>query len=148
MDRKMKSNDIFSYVRFEASGDSEADNNCDDFNMNMDWEIERPLVYDDNDDALSCSYDESASADDDEHDQSYDEHHDDDDDDEERDVVGYGTSYCEEDDDDDDDEVNNDQQYDEKRRKKSYVSNFDSAGRESMDEMEKNRRFWEACLAS
>ncbi|KAK2457261.1 hypothetical protein QL285_004556 [Trifolium repens] len=146
MDRKMKSNDIFSYVRFEASGDSEVDNNCDDFNMNMDWEIERPLVYDDNDDALSCSYDDSASAaadDDDDHDQSYDEHHDDD---EERDVVGYGTSYCEE---DDDDEVNNDQQYDEKRKKKSYVCNFDSDGRESsMDEMEKNRLFWEACLAS
>ncbi|PNX56759.1 hypothetical protein L195_g050048, partial [Trifolium pratense] len=73
------------------------------------------------------------------------------DDDDERDVVGnYGTSYCEEDDDEDDDEVNNDQQYYEKKKKKkkSYVSNFDSAGRESMDEMEKNRLFWEACLAS
>ncbi|GAU30674.1 hypothetical protein TSUD_38980 [Trifolium subterraneum] len=144
MDRKKNTNDFFSYVRFEASGDSEADNNCDDFNMNMDWEIARSLVYDDddNDDAMSCSYDENDNDEHDDDEEEISEY----DDEEIRDDVVYGTSYCEED--DDDDEVNNDEQYEKKKKKKSYVSNFDSGGRESMDEMEKNRRFWEACLAS
>ncbi|KAJ1435716.1 hypothetical protein SESBI_04660 [Sesbania bispinosa] len=102
--------------------------------------VGRVVDYDDdNDDALSCSYDGSGIcnvAELDGH-ESCDEHdHGDEkkEDDEEKDVnVVYGTSYCE-----DDDEI--------QEHHKSFVS-FDS-GQEFMDEMEKNRLFWEACLAS
>lgn len=130
MDRKKNSGDFFSY---EATGDSEADINYDP-NNNMD--------YEDNDDAMSCSYDGSAVNEHDDDDEKRSE-----DVDEEKDVV-YGTSYCSEEEDDDDDEKNNEIHIDQykKKKKKCYVS-FDS-GNESMDEMEKNKRFWEACLAS
>nr|XP_004496052.1 probable ATP-dependent RNA helicase ddx56 [Cicer arietinum]XP_012569916.1 probable ATP-dependent RNA helicase ddx56 [Cicer arietinum] len=78
---------------------------------------------DDNDDALSCSYDGS------DHINDADLMND------EKKSVNYGRSYCEE-----------DEEENEIEQQKSYVS-YDS-GHESMDEMEKNRQFWEACLAS
>jgi len=140
MDRKKNSGDFFSCGLYEATGDSEADI-CDP-NINMDCDIARSVYDDDNDDAMSCSYDGSAVN---EHDQSWcdddDEKRLEDDEEEEKDVV-YGTSYCSENDDDD----KKNEIHDQHKKKKCYVS-FD-LGHESMDEMEKNRRFWEACLAS
>lgn len=119
--------DFSSYILFEATGDSE---NA--------YEFGRVDDHDD-DDALSCCYDESdacdiaselnmhdESCDDDEHDGEKIE-------DEEKDDA-YGASYCE------DDEMQ--EQY-----QKSYVSS-DSSQEEFVDEMEKDRLFWEACLAS
>jgi len=142
MDRKKNSGDFFSYGLYEATGDSEAD--IFDPNINMDYDIARSVYDDDNDDAMSCSNDGSAVN---EHDQSWRDDDDDDekrleDDEEEKDVV-YGRSYCSEDDDDDDYHHKKNDQH---KKKKCSVS-FD-LGNESMDEMEKNRRFWEACLAS
>ncbi|XP_061342550.1 uncharacterized protein LOC133288757 [Gastrolobium bilobum] len=131
MDRKDPM-DFSSYIHFEATGDSEVD--CDPNLGGYACEIAR---VGGDDDALSCSYDgsdtcnaaelngyESCDAGD----------HDDDEkkEDEEKDEV-YGISYCE------DDEMQEGDQ-------KSFVS-FDS-GQELVDEMEKNRLFWEACLAS
>jgi hypothetical protein len=145
MDGKKNSGDFFSYGLCEATGDSEVDI-CDP-NINMDYEISRSVYDDDNDDAMSCSNDGSAVN---EHDHSWCDDDDDEkrleDDEEEKDVV-YGTSYCSEDDDDDDDKKN--EKNDQHKKKKCYVS-FDLGyeSHESMDEMEKNRRFWEACLAS
>ncbi|KEH43117.1 hypothetical protein MtrunA17_Chr1g0192951 [Medicago truncatula] len=141
MDRKKNSGDFFSCGLYEATGDSEADI-CDPY-INMDCDIARSVYDDDNDDAMSCSNDGSAVN---EHDHSWCDDDDEkrlEDDEEEKDVV-YGTSYCSEDDDDDDDEKN--EIHNQQKKKKWYVS-FD-LGHESMDEMEKNRRFWEACLAS
>ncbi|PNX69608.1 hypothetical protein L195_g056812, partial [Trifolium pratense] len=72
-----------------------------------------------------------------------DDDDDDDDDDVEKnkkgcDVNVYGSSYCE-----DDDEMQEQNNY------KSYVSDDSSSSdKEFVDEMEKNRLFWEACLAS
>ncbi|CAI8603815.1 unnamed protein product [Vicia faba] len=141
MDRKRKNpNDFLSNVRFEASGDSEADS---DPNPNIDCEKAKSLYDDDNDDALSCNgsaVDEVNNVeqhdqpwcDDDDNEKRLDEH-------EEKDVV-YGKSYCAED--DDEDEVHG-RWF---RKKKSCVS-FDLGG-DSVDENEKNRRFWEACMAS
>ncbi|MED6220306.1 hypothetical protein PIB30_043664 [Stylosanthes scabra] len=136
--------DFSSYILFEASGDSEEP----DFDHNnMVCEVSRvgssyvhhgdhhhhgdDAHYDD-DDALSCSCDRSDDDDDDACNVAEANWDHDDDEEEEEDVV-YGTSYCEE-----DDEVVQEQQH-----PKSFDSN-----QESLDEMEKNRLFWEACLAS
>ncbi|XP_027368002.1 uncharacterized protein LOC113873850 [Abrus precatorius] len=130
MDRK-EPVDFSSCIHFEASGDSEVD--CDPI---MGSEIARDDDGDacnDNDDALSCSYDGSGACNAADLDGyvSWDEH--DDDDDEKKEDV-FGVSCCE-----DDDEMH-------EENMKSYVS-FDS-GQEFVDEVEKNRLFWEACLAS
>ncbi|XP_014511735.1 uncharacterized protein LOC106770439 [Vigna radiata var. radiata] len=116
--------DFFSYFCFEASGDSEDD-------PIFACEMTRAYGDDDNDDALSCNYEGSGAV--------FDEEENDDHDDEiakmrEDEKSGvYGMSYCEDDD-------------MEEEHMKSHVS-FDS-GHEFVDEMEKNRLFWEACLAS
>ncbi|XP_027936255.1 uncharacterized protein LOC114191284 [Vigna unguiculata] len=117
--------DFSSYFCFEASGDSEeADPH----------EITRAYGGgdDDNDDALSCNYEGSGAALDGEEDECCDDEIAKVGEDEKSGV--YGMSYCE-----DDDEM-------EEEHVKSHVS-FDSA-QEFVDEMEKNRLFWEACLAS
>ncbi|KAK7355756.1 hypothetical protein VNO80_15018 [Phaseolus coccineus] len=125
--------DFSSYFCFEASGDSEEADRDDPI---VDCEMTRSYGGgggdgEDNDDALSCNYEGSGVCDgavlDGEENESCDEEHDD-----EKSGV-YGVSYCE------DDEM-------EEEHMKSYVS-FDSS-QEFVDEMEKNRLFWEACLAS
>ncbi|CAJ1969137.1 unnamed protein product [Sphenostylis stenocarpa] len=131
--------DFSSYFCFEASGDSE-EADCDD----PIFACEMTRAYggaghhcDDNDDALSCNYDGSGACDAAEFDESCEDEPGDEiskkevDEDEKSGV--YGMSYCE------DDEM-------EEEHMKSYVS-FDSS-QEFVDEMEKNRLFWEACLAS
>ncbi|XP_020211739.1 acidic leucine-rich nuclear phosphoprotein 32 family member A [Cajanus cajan] len=131
--------DFSSYFYFEASGDSEQDD-CDPPIMGgytCDISMAVAGYHDDNDDALSCNYDGSAAEldededeDEDEGDSYCDEEHEDD----EKKSEVYGMSYC-----DDDDEMQEEQM-------KSHVS-FDSR-QEFVDEMEKNKLFWEACLAS
>ncbi|KAK7344451.1 hypothetical protein VNO77_14077 [Canavalia gladiata] len=121
--------DFSSYIYFEASGDSEAD--CDPI-----YATDEIARVDDNDDALSCSYDGSDACNHTELDgyEVWDEDEDEDENEDEKKEDGvYGMSYCE------DDEM-------EEEHLKSYVS-FES-GQEFVDEMEKNRLFWEACLAS
>lgn len=110
-----------SYMLMEATGDSEAD--CDCYHPTTVGEI----FSADDDDAQSCSYDNSETC------NACESLNDDDNDEDQRkgDVV-YGTSYCE------DDEM--------QEHHKSFVS--DDSCHESIDEMEKNRLFWEACLAS
>nr|XP_025634403.1 probable calcium-binding protein CML30 isoform X2 [Arachis hypogaea] len=110
--------DFSSYILFEASGDSEEA----DFDHNkMVCEISRVGSY------VHHGHED------------YDDDDDDDDDDDgkkkEEDVV-FGTSYC-----DEEDEV-----LQEQHPTRSFVS-F-ASNQESLDEMEKNRLFWEACLAS
>ncbi|XP_057425396.1 uncharacterized protein LOC130718787 [Lotus japonicus] len=129
MDWNKGHGDFSSYIHFEVTGDSEAD--CDPVMGDYAFELARSVDNVD-DDALSCSYDESDGSgvyNAVEVDQLH-EHHESCDEIEE-DVV-YGRSYCE------DDEM--------QEHHKSYVS-FDS-GHDVLDEMEKNRLFWEACLAS
>ncbi|GAU17602.1 hypothetical protein TSUD_341460 [Trifolium subterraneum] len=120
-----------SYMLIEATGDSEVDSN--DPNMNgFGYEIVS-VDYDD-DDAQSCCHDNAAEF----KFKTYESWNDDDDDEKknkEGDVNVYGSSYCE------DDEMQEQNNY------KSYVSD-DSSDKEFVDEMEKNRLFWEACLAS
>ncbi|XP_061346644.1 uncharacterized protein LOC133292265 [Gastrolobium bilobum] len=133
MDRKDPV-EFSSYIHFEATGDSEVD--CDPKMDGYACEIARVGGDDvDDDDALSCSYDVSDTCNAAEL-NGYESCGDDDDDekkqDEEKDKV-YGTSYCE------DDEM-------QEEHKESSVS-FDS-GQELVDEIEKNRLFWQACLAS
>ncbi|KAF1869818.1 hypothetical protein Lal_00017395 [Lupinus albus] len=102
----------------EASGDSEADS----------YLSKGEHVYEDftaDDDAESCSYDGSDICDAAE----LNEYN------EKKDNSLYGTSYCE----DDDDEM-------QEHHYKSCVS--DDSSQELLDEAEKNRLFWEACLAS
>lgn len=111
-----------SYLLIEASGDSEAD-----------WNPYTKGEHAD-DDAQSCIYDSSEICNASEL-NGYDEswNIDDDVEDEKKDdVIHHGTSYC------DDDEM--------QQHQKSCVS--DDSGQEFVDEMEKNRLFWEACLAS
>jgi len=110
-----------SYLLIEASGDSEAD-----------WNPYTKGEHAD-DDAQSCIYDSSEICNASEL-NGYDEswNIDDDVEDEKKDdVIHHGTSYC------DDDDM---------QHQKSCVS--DDSGQELVDEMEKNRLFWEACLAS
>ncbi|WJX85011.1 hypothetical protein P8452_67523 [Trifolium repens] len=118
---------IPSYMLIEATGDSEVDSN--DPNINGFGSAD-----DDDDDAQSCCHDNAAEF------KACESWNDDDDDDVEKnkkgDVNVYGSSYCE------DDEMQEQNNY------KSYVSD-DSSDKEFVDdEMEKNRLFWEACLAS
>ena len=111
----------------ESTGDSEAD--C---NPNMGEHAYE--IHTADDDAQSCSYDESETGNPAEPKGCCESLNDDDDDDEDGkkgDVCG--TSYCE------DDEM-------QEHHHKSSVS--DDSGQEPVDEMEKNRLFWEACLAS
>ncbi|KAK7259449.1 hypothetical protein RIF29_25056 [Crotalaria pallida] len=115
----------------EATGDSEAD-----YNPTKGEYAYEIYAADDDDDAQSCSYDDSETSDAAElsgYNESLNKYDDDDDEDGKKDCF-YGTSYCE------DDEMAG-QHY------KSCVSDDDSS-QELMDEMEKNRLFWEACLAS
>ncbi|ESW16567.1 hypothetical protein PHAVU_007G167000 [Phaseolus vulgaris] len=124
--------DLSSYFCFEASGDSE------------EADRDHPIFGgggDDNDDALSCNYEGCGGWEggvlDGEENECCEEEHDDEiakkevEEDEKSGV--YGMSCCE------DDEM-------EEEQMKSFVS-FDSS-QEFVDEMEKNRLFWEACLAS
>jgi hypothetical protein len=119
-------NQFPSYMLIEATGDSEVDSN--------DPNIDGFGSADDDDDAQSCCHDNAAEF------KACESWNDDDDDDVEKnkkgDVNVYGSSYCE------DDEMQEQNNY------KSYVSD-DSSDKEFVDdEMEKNRLFWEACLAS
>ncbi|KAK7270231.1 hypothetical protein RIF29_23232 [Crotalaria pallida] len=128
--------DFSSYILFEATGDSEAD-----FDPMMGgtyaYEHGRDEDDDDDDDALSCSYDVSdicIASEVNMYDESSCDGDVDDEKKEDEEIDGaYGASYCE------DDEMQEENQ-------RSYVS-FDSS-QDSVDEMEKNRLFWEACLAS
>ncbi|KAE9589217.1 hypothetical protein Lal_00000247 [Lupinus albus] len=116
--------DFSSCIIFEASGDSEA--YCDNMMGGYIYEDDNDLDYDNDDDALSCCYDGSDICNAADEFNMYGEPCDDADD---RKEVEGGASYCE------DDEIH-----------KSYVSSDSS--QKFMDEMEKNRLFWEACLAS
>ncbi|KAF7818253.1 phosphopantothenoylcysteine decarboxylase subunit VHS3 [Senna tora] len=128
MDIKATS-DFSSYFLFEATGDSEAlsDPIMDDV-----------AFSDDDDDAQSCSYDASETHNVSKVINGYVSHHELDDDEkkEDEEVCFYGRSYYE---DDDDDEI--------QQPHKSSES-VDSSSESLVDEIEKNRRFWEACLRS
>lgn len=132
--------DISSYLLFEATGDSEAEAQISDDAHDY------ALALSD-DDAQSCCYDQSEA-----HNVgeevingyvSYDEPDDDDEMKEDsnehengnKEACVYGTSYYIEEEDDDDDEI--------QQHHKSTNKPVDS-----VDEIEKNRRFWEDCLAS
>jgi hypothetical protein len=118
-------NQFPSYMLIEATGDSEVDSN--DPNINGFGSA------DDDDDAQSCCHDNAAEF---KACESWNEDDDDVEKDKKDDVNVYGSSYCE------DDEMQEQNNY------KSYVSD-DSSDKEFVDdEMEKNRLFWEACLAS
>lgn len=117
-----ESNHVPSYMLIEATGDSEADCN----NPTMD-KFGYEVFSADDDDAQSCCHDNNTAE------FKGSESLDDDEDLKKSDV--YGNSYCE------DDEMQEQHKY------KSFVSN-DSSDQEFVDEMEKNRLFWEACLAS
>lgn len=120
--------DVTFYMLLEATGDSEAD--CD----SNKGEYANEIYTADDDDAESCSYDnESETCDAAELNGYDDESLNADEDDQKKDGVNCGTSYCE------DDEM-------QEEHLKSCVS--DDSSQELMDEMEKNRLFWEACLAS
>lgn len=119
--------DVSAHLLFEATGDSEAEALSDP--------IMDAIALSD-DDAQSCSYDASESRNVSEVINGYVSHDELDDEkkeDEDEEVCVYGTSYCE-----DDDEI--------QQHHKSTES-VDS-GPDLVDEIEKNRRFWEACLAS
>ncbi|KAK7378922.1 hypothetical protein VNO80_04371 [Phaseolus coccineus] len=119
--------DVPSYMLLEASGDSETD--CNPTVEEHGCEIDR-----EDDDALSCVYDSSETCNAAElngYEFRNNDHVDDVEDEKKCEVRG--TSYC-----DDDDEM--------QEHQKSCVS--DESGHELVDEMERNRRFWEACLAS
>ncbi|OIW17408.1 hypothetical protein TanjilG_22520 [Lupinus angustifolius] len=125
MDMKKGTCEDTCYTLLEASGDSEADS----------YLSKGEHAYEDytaDDDAESCSYDGSEICDAAEL-NGYNESLNHDDEDEKKDDSFYGTSYCE------DDEMQ-EQHY------KSCVS--DDSRQELLDEAEKNRLFWEACLAS
>lgn len=118
-----------NYMLLEATGDSETD--C---NPTME-ELGR-----EDDDAQSCIHDtsETSNAAELKGYEFWNNDHDADDvDDDEKKREVHGTSYCD-DDGDDDDQMHEQQKF--------CVS--DESGHEVLDEMEKNRRFWEACLAS
>ncbi|KAK2418660.1 hypothetical protein QL285_040837 [Trifolium repens] len=118
-------NQFPSYMLIEATGDSEVDSN--------DPNIDGFGSADDDDDAQSCCHDNAAEF---KACESWNEDDDDVEKDKKDDVNVYGSSYCE------DDEMQEQNNY------KSYVSD-DSSDKEFVDdEMEKNRLFWEACLAS
>ncbi|CAL5194400.1 unnamed protein product [Lathyrus oleraceus] len=117
-----------SHMLIEATGDSE--DNCNDSTRDeFGYEVGSG-DYDD-DDAESCCHDNAAEF-------KVCESLNDDEDEEEEEVKKsdvYVSSYCE------DDDIQEHNNY------KSYVSD-DSSDHEFLDEMEKNRLFWEACLAS
>ncbi|CAL5357561.1 unnamed protein product [Camellia sinensis] len=131
--------DVSSFMLLEATGDSEVDSE-----LNMDVAADHD-ADDDDDDAQSCScdlldycgpefdYDHLGNA----HDQ--DLHFDDDDD--EGEVIDQDWT---DDDNDDDDQVGLSSTAKAGLHKKSSVD----SNMELMNEMEKNRLFWEACLAS
>ncbi|XP_027349378.1 uncharacterized protein LOC113860987 [Abrus precatorius] len=123
MDMKNPYDVSSSCMLLEATGDSEVD--CSPIMGDHAFEFGRA----DDDDAQSCSYDNSETFSAAELD-GYESLNDDDGDEKKNDV--HGTSYCE------DDEMQG--------HNKSCVS--DDSGQELVDEMEKNRLFWEACLAS
>ncbi|XP_054804448.1 uncharacterized protein LOC129307494 [Prosopis cineraria] len=136
MDRKPT--DVSRFMLFEATGDSEADGDAI-----MDDQSDGADGDDDDDDAESFSYEGSESHNWDLVDQQLRGHtpcvadaeceHPDGKKNDEEEADVHGTSYC------DDDEI-------QKHQHRSSLS-VDSA-QQLMDEMEKNRRFWEACLAS
>ncbi|TKY61841.1 hypothetical protein E2542_SST11694 [Spatholobus suberectus] len=128
MDKKNPFDVSSSYVLLEATGDSEADCNPPTMGEHG-YEVGRA-----DDDAQSCSYDSSETCNAAEVNGYESLNNDDDDDDveDEKKAETHGTSYC------DDDEM--------QQHQKSWVS--DDSGQELVDEMEKNKLFWEACLAS
>ncbi|CAK8544245.1 unnamed protein product [Lathyrus sativus] len=108
-----------SHMLIEATADSE--DTCNHSTMDeFGYEI-GSVEYDD-DDAESCCHDNAAEF-------KVCESLNEDEDEEVKKSDVYGSSYCEDD------------------KYKSYVSD-DSSDQEFLDEMEKNRLFWEACLAS
>lgn len=119
-----------SHMLIEATGDSE--DNCNGSTMDeFGYEVGSGDYDDDDDDAESCCHDNAAEF-------KVCESLNDDEDEEEEEVKKsdvYVSSYCE------DDDIQEHNNY------KSYVSD-DSSDHEFLDEMEKNRLFWEACLAS
>ncbi|KAI4301333.1 hypothetical protein L6164_034621 [Bauhinia variegata] len=135
MDRK-DIEDVSAYMLFEATGDSEVDYNpiMDD---DVAHEFPRNVVDDDDDDAESCSYDaseicdigklngyESCDGDGDAKNEDEEE--------KEEEALVYGISYCTD-----------------EEHSISKPSAVDSVSeQEVVDEREKNRLFWEACLAS
>lgn len=134
--------DLSRFMLFEATGDSEAadgvaDTIIDVQSAGVDGDDE------DDDDAESCSHEGSETRNRDLGDQELVGHkscvadaefqHHDKKNNEEEETDVYGTSYC------DDDEV--------QKRQHRSSSSVDS-GQQLQDEVEKNRRFWEACLAS
>ncbi|KAK4273160.1 hypothetical protein QN277_021614 [Acacia crassicarpa] len=134
----MKQMDVSRFMLFEATGDSEAADGVADAIMDV-----QSAGVDDDDDAESCSHEGSETCNWDLGDQQLGghkstvadaefHHHDGKNNDEEETDV-YGTSYC------DDDEV--------QKRQHPSSSSVDS-GKQLLDEVEKNKRFWEACLAS
>ncbi|CAL0302466.1 unnamed protein product [Lupinus luteus] len=125
--------DITCYTLLEATGDSEADNSP----TKNEYAYAYEFYIADDDDAQSCSYDDSEICDDAAAAElnGYDEslNADNDEEYEKKDNSFYGISYCE------DDEMH-------AHNYKSCVS--EDSGQELMDENENNRLFWEACLAS
>ncbi|CAL0320593.1 unnamed protein product [Lupinus luteus] len=97
------------------------------------YEDYHDLGYDNDDDALSCSYDGSDICNAAEINMNGEPCDDADNEEKKEGEDMDGASYCE------DDEM-------EDKTHKSYVSSDSS--QEFVDEMEKNRLFWEACLAS
>lgn len=139
--------DVSSFMLLEATGDSEVDSE-----LNMDVAADHGADDDDDDDAQSCScdlldycgpefdYDHLGHA----HDQDLHFDHDDhfDDDEDEGEVIDQDWTH--DDNDDDDDQVGLSSTAKAGLHKKSSVD----SNMELMNEMEKNRLFWEACLAS
>lgn len=122
---------IPSYMLVEATGDSEVDSNDPTFD---EFGYEIGCADDDDDDAQSCCHDNAAEF------KGYESLNDEDDDEDvkKKKQKGnvHGDSYCE------DDEMQEENNY------KSFVSDDSSSDQEFVDEKEKNRLFWEACLAS
>ncbi|XP_028762301.1 uncharacterized protein LOC114720772 [Neltuma alba] len=128
--------DVSCYLRFEATGDSEA--SCDPI---KDPNIACRISICDDDDAQSCCYDSSESVNSDQLINGYEPDEKRIEDEDEEEVCVYGTTYREEEEEDDDDD-------DCEIQVQKKVRVCGDSGPKKMDEMEKNRLFWEACLAS
>ncbi|KAK4281102.1 hypothetical protein QN277_012634 [Acacia crassicarpa] len=132
--------DVSCYLCFEATGDSEAPS-CDPINKDPNIACRIPIW--DDDDAQSCCYDASDESlihadelinigyESDDKERTEEE-----DDDDEVEVCVYGTTYKEEQD---------DCKMQEEKKLRVCVN---SGADQKIDEVEKNRLFWEACLAS
>ncbi|KAJ7977485.1 WD repeat-containing protein 55-like [Quillaja saponaria] len=133
-----KSMDVSCFMLFETTGDSEV--NCDPIKDGLGCEFVKWADYDydhDDDDAESCSYDVCESSN----------------------IVGElnGCESCDADDESDGEkneeegEISDQTWYgDDHDQKPEHQETSDSvdSSPEVLNETEKNRRFWEACLAS